>query len=257
MKEALVIRDRSLGDVIMVEPFFRALHKEGYNRIGFRADSIYQEVHRNNPLLTPECELQNPDVFELNGVYENRLDLLIEYAYLNHYGFSLPLDELKPRLYLSDGEYGGECKFTKGRWILFDPGYPGARRKRGWWPGKEWNPIVKAVKKLGYHTVIVANRENVQTIPLIEVDFRFKTSIRQLFSVINMCAGFIGMESGPMHVAEALNKPGIAIVNRHHPAEFTLVPGSSIIPVHRSRGDSLDCDEIIDIFNKKFFSKYI
>lgn len=249
MYNALIDRKASLGDVIMTEPFIRALHKSGkYSKIAF-APSNCNDVHQNNPFLVSVRQLKKPiHYFNLNNAYEYKLYMPVVDAYLNKYDYKLEEEEKMPKLYLSEKEinYGKKLLGT-GKWAVMDIGYPNGQLihgPRAFWSFKEWMPIYNALQSKNYKIVYVGNRKDY---PIkADLDLRMKTNLRQLFGIVNACDYFVGMDSGPMHVAQALGIKGIAIFNPKHPSSSLLFPGTTITPVHRLHSDKINCEEVIE-----------
>jgi len=80
------------------------------------------------------------------------------------------------------------------------------------WVGRDWDKgrfeeIAKRLISEG-KTVVCVGRENDNLVPC-HLDLRGKTSIQQLAYVISKSKFFIGIDSMPMHVAQAVNTPGL------------------------------------------------
>jgi ADP-heptose:LPS heptosyltransferase len=251
--DALVIRVGALGDVVAAEPFVRALKQQrGFESVYVKADD-YAEVFWSHPV----AELGPPpgpcETFDLTGVYEKYLSEQIQItdAYLFQFGLSLPPPEVLPRLYLveEEKEYAREL-LGEGDWVVMEIGYPGGPLDRGFWPFDTWRPVFQAVKDMGFNIVYVGRREEVGVGHEVDLDMRRKTSLRQLFAIINHCKYFLGMDSGPMHVSQALRVKGLGVFNPRQPAHCIIPPGSCIFPVHIGCHEEFHHDQVIDAFRK-------
>jgi ADP-heptose:LPS heptosyltransferase len=251
--DALVIRVAALGDVVAAEPFVRALTRQrGFENIYVKAD-IYAEVFWNHP-VAKLCPPPGPcETFDLTGVYEKYLSNQVQMtaAYLSHFGLRLPGSEMLPRLHLVDEEKAyAQWLLGEGDWVVMDMGYPGGPLDRGFWPFDAWMPVFQAVKDMGFKIVYVGGRTEFGLGPQVDLDIRRKTTLRQLFAVINHCKYFLGMDSGPMHVAEALGVKGLGIFNPRHSANCIIAPGSCIFPIHMGCHEPFRHDEVIQGFSK-------
>lgn len=261
MQSALVVRSACLGDVLSVEPTIRALRQTGY-AVGVEA-GIYQPVFKNNPHVTPIEQLDTPyKIFDLTGVYESQLHVLREAAYLKYCNVDLPASEKMPRLYLTDEEVAwGRSVLRKGKWAVLDPGYPIKASmtgllhgeeilwQRAFWPLHHWNRLCELLSERGIKTVQIGN-ENTPFVSAATLDLRHKTNLRQLFAIIHTCQYFVGMESGPMHIAQALGLPGVAIFHPIHPVESLKPVGSKITHIYRAPGDALNHAEILNVIDR-------
>lgn len=248
---ALVSRTMALGDVICAEPVVRALKNKGYKHISFLSEN-YQEVFHNHPFLIPAYDLPQPCChFDLDGKYERKLELYIVDAYLDAFGLTLPSAEKKPRIYLSDKEINwGRNALGTGRCALLDIGRPSGALGRGFWEFRDWLPVCKSLKQRGFRIVVVGNYLSMGVVvdrSYVDYDLRGKTNLRELFAVINAADLFVGVDSGPMHAAQALGVKGVAIFNPSHPAPSLLHPDTTIIPIHVARTEPLDIDRILAV----------
>lgn len=265
MGNVLVNRQTSLGDVICVEPFLRALHlTKEFDHITI--DTQFPEVFYNHPINFFTKEIEYNKVCDLSLVYENKLHLNIVDAYLDKYNLNLSDKDKIPRLYLTqeEKEYGFNKLNQKYKWVIFDFGYPMTPDaflkgydndkyvmwQRAFWPIEQWMAIINFVKYRRFNTVAIGNRLEAVPKAFIDLNLIGQTNIRQLFSVINASTYFVGMDSGPMHIAKAFDKKGIAIFNPNHSSSKLLQKGSSITPLHRYINDDINHTEIINVLKK-------
>lgn len=250
MKPALIIRRSCLGDVLCAEPFIQALRKKGYEQIYFEADT-YAEVVANHPHLTPGKPEGGFDTFDLTDGYELKLHMLMIDAYLEPFGLHLTDQEKKPTIYLTDEERKyAESKLGDDKWVVLDISYPGGPLGRAHWPISCWESILGFLKSQGFKVLFVSHNRAAFGSYMVDLDLRGFTTLRELFALVSRCKLFLGMDSGPMHVSQAFGVPGVGVFNPIHPSTSLLLPNTTIRPVHRSQGQDIGSDEIIQLFKE-------
>jgi heptosyltransferase-2 len=108
---------------------------------------------------------------------------------------------------------------------------PGARRATKRWPAEEYGELCRLLAKSGSaQIVIVGDREDTQIAAKVRnmveadiVDLTGKTSLLQLASILERCSVLVTNDSGPMHIAVAMNTPTVAIFGPTVP-EFGFSP---------------------------------
>jgi ADP-heptose:LPS heptosyltransferase len=243
MKNALIIRSAAMGDVISAEPIIRALYENHYDKIAFQTHEPYKSIFENHPLISPPEEPM--EIFNLDGVYEKDISILIQDAYLRHIG--IEINDKLPKLYLTEEEKSWASSQLDFNWVILDIGYPNGPLARGYWV-EDWEPIVEFIKSLNFKVIQTSNRD-VPCIVGITKDMRKQTNLRQLFALISCCKLYVGMDCGTMHAAQALGIPGVAIFNKRHPADKLCPIGTTIRAVHRANTDCFDAEEIKKIIH--------
>lgn len=102
---------------------------------------------------------------------------------------------------------------------------PGARWQSKRWSAENFSRIAILLKKdLGLKSVIIGTKADEETALEIvsasegsAVSLAGKTSLRQLIDIISNSSVVISTDSGPMHIASALNKPVFAIFGATSP----------------------------------------
>lgn len=267
-RDVVIKRSGMLGDVVSVEPVIRALKKEGYRRVAVDAGN-FSSVFENHPNISDMEDISLTSLkFDLTGCCESQLTVLRERAYLAACKTTLPDEEMLPRLFLTEREkQWGRDLLGDGEWVVIDSGYPmevdgrpnylsglhdGKRInwQRAFWTAAEWRGVVHGLSDIGFKVVQIGNQKAGESIPGVAIDLRHRTTLRKLFSLINACRYFVGMESGPMHVAQAFGLEGVAIFNPANPHQALQPLGSRITPIYRCNGDQLNHAEILGAMSR-------
>ena len=203
-----------MGDALWIEPVLRKL-SEDYKKVIVL--SQFYELFRNYPLknvqfrrkwnwlekfyikhLAPRF-FKNYGIIHLDMAYENRPTKHILDAYFEAAGYP-PQHLSYPRLYLTEAE-----KLTdKTRpYVLLHLDPPSIMLNYRNAHGIDWQMVINHLQGLGYEVFIISNNKlgdkyNVQTVT---------PTIRGLISLIYNAAFFIGLDSGPSHIATCLGKP--------------------------------------------------
>lgn len=120
-------------------------------------------------------------------------------------------------------------------WILAYPGSSTAGRHKRWEP-ERFRSALARIGDLSGGTVLVgwgpAEEEEAQELarslgaPLVP-----RTSIRQLAHLVGRCDLFVGMDTGPMHIAGLMGTPVVAVFGRSDPRVHgpgPLLPGKAV-----------------------------
>lgn len=209
-------RTAAMGDVIMVEPVLEHFHKKGYKVV---LDTLSQFnlifIHHHYKIYRPQ-EIDNR-VWE-NAEYESyNLDMSYE---------SKPSESRLKTYYEFCGVHDGELKnpklslpfnldkktklFQKYCIIHLENKEQRARNVRG----IDWNWVVAELKMKGYFVVQVGMDDSVT----INGATKIKTlSENFLCYVIGGADLFIGIDSGPAHIASGFNVPSIIFFGNVNP----------------------------------------
>jgi ADP-heptose:LPS heptosyltransferase/Flp pilus assembly protein TadD len=243
-RNALVVRRMAMGDVVLAEPVVRALRKAGYEKVFIQ--SLYPEVFENHPDVHPGAPSGAYDTIGLDGAYEADRSMPAHDMYLAAHRLTLPDDQKVPVLWLSDAErqWGREI-LGAGRWAALDIGYPTGR---AWWPVAAWRPVVDFLHQQGLRVVQIGNYIGDDLAPgPVDLNLLRRTNRRQLMAVIGACDFFVGIDSGPVNIAQALGVPGVGVYDWAKPW-CRLAEGSPITPVTCRVREPLNVNEIQRIF---------
>ena len=265
-----------LGDVISLEPVARALYQKFGQKVvvdcgdfapvfkhhpGIKFGSSLSNDTDLRPGFGMDKNFSDADLqFDLNNCYEQSHFRLREDSYAEFCGISLPDEQKTPKIYMTSEELmWGEDVLGTGSWLVLDIGYcesgflvardaRGQDRKwqRAHWPVAQWVTLVKDLQSLGIKVVQIGNRLDISAVPGVNLDLRGKTNLRELFGLIRACEFFVGMEYGPMHIAQAFGLRGVGIFHPMGPAHIYKTPGSRITEVYREPGDSIKEEQIVN-----------
>jgi lipopolysaccharide heptosyltransferase I len=92
------------------------------------------------------------------------------------------------------------------------------------WKGKEWpfdryEPLGKRLKEEGLELVISVPRQQVHRLRQSPNVFVFSSSVPGLIQATRNATAVLGVDSGPLHLAAALKKPGVALFGPTDPAQ--------------------------------------
>lgn len=218
-----------MGDVLWIEPIIRQLASQ-YKKV---------VVHTRNNVLFENYPLPNVVFKSRQSIFEKLLSRLalwtkvpryinLDMAYernpkvhfLHAYQMksSLPQTIEYPKLHLTKQEEQ-QCLVDSKYVVLHLDSESDKNFRRVF--GVDWNKIVRYLSEKGYKVVQVgAASSNIENVEYL------KTDLRQMMSLIVQSSMFIGIDSGPSHVAASLNVPSLIFfgaVNplfRHFPELF-------------------------------------
>ena len=224
-----VQRKNALGDVLWIEPVVRRLARDYFRVV---VVTPYAELFDNYPLknvsfvkkLHPLLKvfreisraiLGSVGFLDLTMAYEKSPKKHILRAYLDHAGYpSEPLSY--PKIYLSDRELA-LCE--PSRTVVLHLSAPSARKNFRTVAGIDWVAVKHYLAEKRYQVIGITDSAvqsgfyHVQRNP----------SLRELIMLIHRCAFFIGLDSGPSHIAAALGKPAIIFFGSVNPEYLQIL----------------------------------
>jgi hypothetical protein len=171
-------------------------------------------VKKLHPLLKMLREISkalfgSAGFLDLGMVYEKSPGMHILRAYLNHAGYSSePLSY--PRIYLSDKEL---ARCEPSRTVVLHLFPPSAQKNFRTVVGIDWVAVKHYLAEKGYHVIGITDTA-------VQSEFyhaQCSPSLRELIMLIQRSALFIGLDSGPSHIAAALGKPAIIFFGSVNP----------------------------------------
>ncbi len=205
-----IYRSGGMGDVLWLEPVLQQLsiqHKKVYLYTNF------YELFENYPIKNVIVKkipsgffrifLKLLNFFSTKKKY-HRLDGYCYEAFpkmhfLNAYQtyFNLVNTQKYPNIYLSDIEHSNKLINEQQYAVIHLE--PNAQLNFRKVYGVNWNDVVANLDTLGMKTIVVGNKPE----PIYGAQI-FKGSIRELIQVIKNAEIFIGVDSGPSHIAASL-----------------------------------------------------
>lgn len=229
----IVIRRKAAhGDVLLVTPLVRAVRKQ-YPLCPIMVETNVPEVLYGNPCITATMPKVHPHFEDL--VID--LDMASENGAMRHfvssYFSAAPPDLPRPAQYRTEIYYDKRwAPPAPGKWCALHVGPTTWKAKN--WPYDRWDKVERYLSGNGWRVVLVGNGD--QGINGCTLDLRNKTSIKEMAAVIDHCDLFIGVDSFPMHVAQAVGTPTIGIFGITE-GKYILTDGSPSI--------SCDADPIL------------
>ncbi|MCX5782175.1 MAG: glycosyltransferase family 9 protein [Elusimicrobia bacterium] len=150
-----------------------------------------------------------------------------------------------------------ENKIEKSRLVIISPG-TSKRRKEKSWQKEKWTKLINLLVDRKYCPVLIGSpSEKDQLSKLIEkndekVGLFTDFGILSLAGIISKAKLFIGVDSGPMHLAASLRIPVIALFGSTDPNQVGPQPLESHTVVKQSNMSEIEVDEVW----QKFLEKY-
>ena len=202
VRNILVKREAAHGDVMIAAAVLPPIRKK-YPGAKVYFSTVCEEVLKGNPNV--DCIIKESEIHK--NIYQIRYDLDLAYercpknnilqAYAAEAG--VPIKECE--LFLKQDPLGQELP---GKYVVIHAG-------RTAWAGRNWHKerfeeIAKRVQAEGYSVVSVGRQGDHH---VGDVDLRGATTIQQLAWVMARAKMFIGIDSMPMNVAQAMDTPGV------------------------------------------------
>ncbi len=228
-------RTFATGDALLMTPVIRAMH-ELWPLCPIDVETNATEVFKGNPLVR-KCSTRikvEPEtmVVDLNGAYERKPRLNVLEAYARVAGVDAA--EVVPKC-----ELYGYTKWINpgGRWCAVHIGpttWPGRN-----WPMDRWRSVINALKRNEWRIMLFGDksREEFEA----HNDQRGQQGVQELAGLIAGCDLFVGLDSFPMHVAQAVGTPCVALFGINNPRCFMTAGNGPAIavesdPMHRDTG---------------------
>lgn len=224
-RELAVARDSGMGDVLMGTALLRAAKRRDPKLKTIFYTTTFAELVRGLPYID---EVRNIAHSSADAIYLNYEDALPPKAPLPQ----IMADNARVNL---DGDLMPDCVVDPARKASVEAdlsGYPTPRivilRKASQWtPNKEWpdDRWLALLDRLSQSATIIeigAPTEAAGDLAADHyIDFRGKTSVTDLPAIFAAADLYVGPVSGPMHIAAAVNTPGVAICGGYeHPLGY-------------------------------------
>ncbi|RYF86268.1 MAG: hypothetical protein EON98_04195 [Chitinophagaceae bacterium] len=203
-----IIRKRALGDVLWTEPVIRSMAEKYKKLIVYtKYPVLFQNYPWKNVVFTSRLSFFEKIILKADsilGLHWLSLDLDQAYETKPHTHFlhayqqtaNLPVTREYPRLYLSPTEENHRIE-ERPYVVLHIESFSNKAYRQV--VGIDWEQVVLFFKERGFQVLQVGVKENVLS------GARFiKTTIRELLSLLRHADYFVGIDSGPSHLASSL-----------------------------------------------------
>jgi ADP-heptose:LPS heptosyltransferase len=218
-----LVRKRALGDVLWIEPVIRQLAARYKKVIVYtKYPDLFLHYPLKNVRFTSRLSFWEKALWaiekalpltrffiDLDHAYEDNPKIHFLSAYQLASG--LPVTHEYPRLYLDEAEKRFRPANTPGRYAVLHLESMTDRNYRKVY-GVDWQKLVSQLTARSY-TVLLIGKDPVP-IPGATVT---KTSIREMMGLIANASLFIGIDSGPSHLAAALGIPALIFFGAINP----------------------------------------
>lgn len=218
-----LVRKRALGDVLWTEPVVRQLAARSGMVIVY---TKYPELFLHYPLANVrftnhlrfwekalwaiEKTLHLTRFFiDLDHAYEDNPKMHFLSAY--QHAARLPVTHEYPRLWLNDEEKRFRPASIAGRYIVLHLESMTDRNYRKVY-GVDWAQVSSKLTSRSYSVVLIGK----DPLPVPGATI-IKTSIREMISLIANADLFVGIDSGPSHLAAALGTPALIFFGAINP----------------------------------------
>lgn len=233
----VIKRKFALGDVVLITPIIKAL-KEMNPHLHITVETDSPAVFANNPLVAkkPHNKGMKPIVIDLNGSYEDTIKTHIIHAYedkAREVFPSLPTVELLTELPSS----AGAVKWATHLRGSYSPKTALIHVGPTDWVGKNWDPnrweeICTWLVEQGWHVVAIGATRLPSEIKRC-VNLTGQTDIDMLAALMRQCQLFVGIDSGPLHIAQAAGTPTVGLFGVTR-ARYIMTQGSPHVAVESS-----------------------
>ncbi len=233
-KTIYILRDQALGDVLCVEPMLTHYLNLGAKVVFIsRYASVFNQKENlvlvDRPSIFLKLKLKflkslgnGRRIIDLNNSYEQTPNLSILDSYLKRADVSISKKNINPRSF----DIRKQGLFDNGKKvILFHIQAPSQKLSYRDVHGVNWTDLENGLNNLGYHCVeLISNQSNYSPI----LKNHFKHDIPGLFSAVNEAHYFVGLDSGPAHIANMLDKTSFVFFGSVNP-ELRLTNHTGLI----------------------------
>jgi hypothetical protein len=217
-----LVRKRALGDVLWIEPVIRQLSVR-YKKV--IVHTKYNVLFNNYPLknvffkerfnffekiLSRLSILPGilPRFISLDMAYEKRPKMHLLNAY--QLQADLPLTTEYPKIYLSDEEKNQSLSEAKNYVILHNESFSDKNFRKIY--GIDWNALIERLNNKGFSVIQIGKN------PIhLKNAMHISTSVREIMVLINKSKFFLGIDSGPSHIAATIGKPSLIFFGAVNP----------------------------------------
>jgi ADP-heptose:LPS heptosyltransferase len=230
--DILINRMGSTGDVFVAAAVCPALKKKYPDCRIYFATECHHSLHGNpfvDFIIKPDPQRQFDLVINLDAAYEARQSENFLKCYADKAG--VPVEDCE--LFVKNDPVN---KPEVVNYVVVHAGV-----SEGWvgraWGKNEWRELALRLYNAGYQIVCVGG-EGDHFVPS-HVDVRNKTTVGELATIIKDAKAFVGVDSFPFHVAQAVETPAVVFFGSVAPN--TRVFNSNVVPVTAKELPCLGC----------------
>ena len=234
-EEWLIKRTGAMGDVFLLTPIFEHIKKQN-KYIHITLATICPQMVEGHPFVDTIIGTSNivqgkhyDKAFDLDMAYERRPEKHIVTAYVDAMGLEGEVSTL-PTFYFTEEERDWlKSQFSEKNYVVIHAGPTG-------WSGRNlpvptWTKVVELLKKEGHRVIEVGHDTKIQG-----VDESYSgLPMRKVAGIIRNSIGFLGIDSAPMHFAQAFLTPGVAAFGMINP-QYRLTHPHLLRPVEAGVG---------------------
>lgn len=227
-----LVRKRAMGDAFWMEPLIRVLATRVKKLVVY---TKFPELFENYPISNVVIKKEIPAILKFWWKFERLLHVSwffvdLELAYekkpgmhiLHAYQLTAGIEKTNeyPKLYLNNEESSRKIQGVQKFVTLHLESLTNRNYRKVY--GVNWKQVVDYLNSLGYAVILLGKNPG-----SLEGTMHLNTGIREMISLINASSFFIGIDSGPSHLAASLNKPALIFfgavnpVFRHFPEIFS------------------------------------
>lgn len=202
----VITRQAANGDVLLVTPIIRALANK-FPLSPISVETACPAMLENHPLIEKVARVipkrPNELRIQLDMAYELLKNIHIVDAYAQR--ANLGKIDRKTCFFPSDQDYEWADQILRdNNYVAVHRGPVTWRSKR--WRDERWDEIEKFIRELGFQVMHVGSEAEI------------KTTTGQLGALITGCKAFVGLDSMPYHMAQAVGIPSVGLFGITDPA---------------------------------------
>ena len=216
-----IIRKRALGDVLWIEPVIAALAAKNKKLIVHtKYNALFENYPFTNVTFKEKLSFFEKLLVRIEGLLGTKIvSINLDKSYeqnptvhfLNAYQTKagLPAINQYPNIFISEKEK--KNRIIDGKYLVLHLESFASKPFRQIY-GVDWTRVIEHLTIMGFKVVQIGVNDK----PLPGA-ITVKTTLRELISLIYNCRFFIGLDSGPSHIAAALGKPAIIFFGAVNP----------------------------------------
>ncbi len=225
----LIRRAAAFGDVLLMTPIIQAL-KWKYPLSPIHVETSCGQVLLNNPNVASVAQRipRMPDarIFDLNGSYEAKPNQHFVWSYAQRCEIEQDFIDDRTQFVVSNADrLKAEQQMPDGPWAALHVGPSTWRSKE--WPVGRFQQVIENLQKQGFKVILVGSvgRQN-----NADLDMRGRTTMQEMGALIERAKLFIGLDSLPMHISQAMRTPTIGLFGVTDP-QWIMTSGSRHVGV--------------------------